>query len=547
MGTKRRIFATVLMLAMLLSAALPAASAGAPDPITVTMFIADAHDQPSSDNKIYKLIEKELGIKFEFEFLAGDLDETLGIKIAGEDYADIICGANSAETLIDAGAHINLLDYMSPEKTPNLWAHYEPYFKRITMPDGGFYVMPSYGRIYNDQIINYINGPSFWIQKKVLAWDNYPVIKTLDQYFDLITRYLAANPTTTNGLTVSGFEVLCDGWRNFCLRNPIQHLMGHPNDGDVFVHWDDNYRVDVYHNKPYGKQYWKTLNDAFNAGLIEQDTFVQNFDQYIAKISSGRVLGMFDQYWNFQQADEALKLAGKFEDTYIGVPLVYDESIEEHYVDQSVININRGFGISVNAKDPERLVAMFETLLSERWQVILNWGIEGEDFSIDENGRYTMTPEQKANSEDPVWRRSNSAYALWYNAPKREGTMDNGNSWAPGLQPEIYFDQMSDYDQEFLSKYGFQTPADFANPAEPNQPYYAAWQIDLSPYPDMQDISQKMGDIQARDLPQLIMAKPEEFESKWEAFVAAMAEPGQAEFEEFLQGIILEMNERLGN
>lgn len=537
----KRLVSLLLMLAMLL--ALPGLSLAAEEPLTVTVFVADAFDQPTADNKIFKLIEKEFGIRFEFEFLAGDLDETLGIKIAGEDYADLICGSNSAEKLIDAGAHINLLDYINEKDTPNLWKHYEPYMKRITV-DGGLYVLPNYGRIYNEPIVNYCNGPAFWIQKKVLAWDNYPTIKTLDQYFDLLLRYKEAHPTTDDGLPTSGFEILCDGWRNFCLLNPVQHLAGHPNDGGVFVHWDDNYRVDVFHNKDYAKPYYQKLNEVFQKGLIDQDTFVQNFDQYIAKLSSGRVLGMFDQYWDFQNATDALISRQMYGDTYIGLPLVYNEGDKEQYLDQPIINVNRGFGISVNCKNPERIVQMFEKLLDDRWQTIFHWGIEGEDYYV-ENGRYLRTPEQKANAENPVWVNANKAKQLFYNLPKKEGTMDNGNSWDPALQPEMYFDMMSDYDKEFLTKYNMKTPAEFFTPAPPNEPYYPVWQIDLTPYPDMKEIGTRMQDIQARDLPQIIMKAPEEFDAAWDKFAADMAGAGQKEYEEFLQGIILEMNERL--
>ena len=39
--------------------------------ITVTVFRGDPGDQPTEDNRIYKKIEGELGIRFEFEFLTG--------------------------------------------------------------------------------------------------------------------------------------------------------------------------------------------------------------------------------------------------------------------------------------------------------------------------------------------------------------------------------------------------------------------------------------------------------------------------------------------
>jgi len=542
---KRKLFVLTLALVMALSMLPTVSLAGdGANPITVTVFIGDPFDQPTANNKIYKLIEEEFGIKYEFEFLAGDLDEMLGIKIAGEDYADLMNGANSSEKLIDAGALIDLMDYINPTDTPNLWAHYEPYFPRLLDEEGALYILANYGRIYNDQIVNFCNGPAFWIQKKVLAWDNHPVITTVDQYFDLLLRYKEAHPQTADGIPTSGFEILCDGWRDFCLKNPVQHLMGHPNDGGVFVHWDDNYRVDVFHNKPYAKAYYQKLNEVFQQGLIDQDTFVQNFDQYIAKLSSGRVLGMFDQYWNFQNATDALIAAGKHEDTYIGLPLVYDDSIVEQYIDQPVININRGYGISVNCKDPERMVQMFERMLDDDWQVLLHWGIEGEDYYV-ENGRYLRTEEQKVNAEDPVWVNANKAKQFFYNAPKKEGTMDNGNSWEPRLQPELYFDMMSAYDQEFLTAYGFHTPADFFNPAPPNQPYYAVWQFDLNPYPDMQDIGTEIADIQARDLPQLIMMPGADFDAEWDAFVKRLDDAGVPAYEEFIHGMVLDLNEKL--
>ena len=40
---------------------------------------------------------------------------------------------------------------------------------------------------------------AFWIQTRVLKWAEYPEIKTMDQYFDLIERYNEANPTMEDG------------------------------------------------------------------------------------------------------------------------------------------------------------------------------------------------------------------------------------------------------------------------------------------------------------------------------------------------------------
>ena len=114
----RRILIALLALT-LLSGLVPVASAeSAPECITVTVFRGDPGDQPFEDNKIYRKIEEELGIKFEFEFLAGELDETLNLKLADEVYPDLWDGGNSAEILENNGALIDLLPGCNMEDAP---------------------------------------------------------------------------------------------------------------------------------------------------------------------------------------------------------------------------------------------------------------------------------------------------------------------------------------------------------------------------------------------------------------------------------------------
>ena len=211
----KKLLAAVLALALVL-ALVPAvmAEGEALEPVTLTVFIGDPGDAPAADNKIYKMIEEQFGVTFEFEYLAGNLDETLGLKIANKDYPDLFCGGNSADLIISGGALINLLDYISPEKTPRLWAHIEPQKARLIDKDADgndvLYIIPNYGLADGDQIVNAVNGPAFFVQKQVLAWAGYPQIKTLNEYFDLIANFIDANPTDANGNPYTGFAILCE-------------------------------------------------------------------------------------------------------------------------------------------------------------------------------------------------------------------------------------------------------------------------------------------------------------------------------------------------
>ena len=542
----RKILAGILAMLMVLSlCSFAAAEDNAP--IVVTVFRGDPGDQPTSDNKIYKLIEEEFGITFEIEYLAGDLDETLGIKIAGEDYPDLFDGGNSAEKLINAGALIDLLPYITEEGTPNLYNHIKDLLPQLVNDEGKLFIIPNYGINYNAQVQNYCNGPSFFMQKQVLEWAGYPEVKTLDQYFDLLESFIIENPVNDDGVPYTGFAILCEGWRHFCLINPVQHLMGQPNEGEVYID-RETYEVETFIDKDYAKPYYAKLNEMFNKGLISQDTFVMNYDQYIAALSSGTVLGMFDQTWDFGTATSALEVAGMYPNTFIALPLVYDESygfgaIEEQYLNGGVPNKDRGFGISVNCEYPERMIALFEALLSDEWQIRLQWGIEGEDYYV-ENGRMLMTAEQYKNRQDAAWKRANAAPAIWESAPKKQGTMDNGNTWDPANQGEIYFSLMSEYDQGFLAAYGYTKPADFFNAPCELAPWGEAWQIDKTPIQDDYDTFLALQD---EWLPKIIMSADEdEFEDNWAEFVELITPTAQI-YTQFMQQEVLKLVEQATN
>ena len=564
----RKILAVLLVLAMVLALVPAVMAEGALEPVTLTVFIGDPGDAPKEDNKIYKMIEEKFGVTFEFEYLAGNLDETIGLKIANKDYADLFCAGNSADLAISGGAMINLLDYVSPEKTPRLWAHIEPQKARLIDKDADgndvLYITPNYGLADGDQIVNSVGGPAFFVQKQVLAWAGYPQIKTLNQYFDLIEKFIDANPTDANGTPYIGFAILCEDWRHFCLINPVQHLMGRPNDGEVYICVTDQnyevtgndpsvpYKTETFIDKPYAKAYYKKLNEEFQKGLIDQSTFTDSYDAYIAKISSGIVLGMFDQTWDFGSGTQALTDAKMYENTYAALGLVYDPEyvngveIEEHYVNGGLPNVRRGFGISVACQCPERIVAMWEEMLSDEWQILFNWGIEGEDYYI-EDGRLLMTEEQYANLSNSEWKLENKADGIFTNSPKKQGYIMNditigdqvikaGNCWEPGNQPEILFGLMNDYDKEFLSAYGYKKFGDFVNPPIELAPYGEAWQINYDP---VDTEHTKFLQVQDQRLPEMIMADPAEFDAKWDAFVEEIG-PSAKAFEEYMQGAVLE-------
>lgn len=482
------------------------------EPFDVSIFIGEAGQQPTPDNKIYKKIKEETGATFNFEFLAGDINQKLGVMIAGQDYPDMMTGNTK---LTGAGAFIPLEDLIE-EHAPNLKAHYADYWNMMKDPnDGHIYILPNYG-VYNGKVnSSWYSGPAFWIQKAILKEFGYPKVKTLDEYFDLIAKYKEKYPTIDGSPTI-GFEILNNDWRNWGLFNAPQHLIGHPNDGGVVV---KDGVAEIFADKDYAKTYYKKLNEVNAKGLIDKEAFVQNYDQYMAKLSSGTVLGMFDQHWNFNAAEDSLTTQGKIERTYVGLPLVYDTSTKDYYRDLAVLNLNNGFGISVNAKDPVKIIKLLDTLIQEDWQKTLSWGIEGEDYIV-ENGRFMRTQEQRDQAADATWQLANKAKKFMDFAPKIEGSYSDGNATDAAAQPEEYKAGIKPYDKEILDAYGFNSYVDFFSEPPANPVAYPAWSIDLVEGSDAKVANTKLNDTSTKYLPKVILANPNEFDSAWSEYVA---------------------------
>lgn len=527
---RKTLLKLVLPLLLVITMVMPMMAAfaeGTPakEPITFTMFIAGPGEAPAKDNKIIKKIQELTGVTIEFEYLVGDMNQKVGIMIASGEYPDIIGAGQARGDFLRGEAFVALDDYLP--NYPNLWKHFAPYEKRLrdVSEDGKIYILDIWGRTYrledgqDDFYEGDYNGPAFWIQKDVLAWDNYSNPDTLDEFFDLLERYYAAHPTI-DGQPTLPFEIHSQDWRSFCLKNAPQHLIGGRNEGDVVVK-PDTLEVEIYQNKWYAEKYYKKLNEEYKKGLINAETFTRNYDQYLSVISTGRVLAMFDQQWNFQDGENVLIAEGKIERTYVPLGLTFDgpAAAYNRQRDAGLIGGN-GIGISVNCKDIPRALEFMDMLLDEEVQTLLYWGIEGEDYYVDVNGRYRRTPEQKANFDNADWRLANAGWDLANQFPKIQGRYSNGNiAFNPAAQPEERLENQFEYDKAFYPKYGYFTKNDFL-PTIPYPGYPEVWSIFSTLPADnvAKPIFDEITDLQNRYLPGIIMS--DDFDTAWKEYAA---------------------------
>jgi putative aldouronate transport system substrate-binding protein len=486
-------------------------------PATFTYFNA-AHpgkDVNTNETTIGKKLEEQTGVNFKIEHLVGDINTKIGVMIASGDYPDVLIPDSAMDKVLDAGAFIPLNDLLK-EHAPNIMKLYGPYLEMMKAKDGNIYHIPF------EAAQGYMPDPNptsgFWIQRGVLKEFGYPTITTLDEYFDIIKRYKEKHPQI-NGKDTIGFETLTHDWRFFTLTNPPMHLAGYPNDGGVIVDMK-THEAQYYGDDEITKRYLKKLNEANNQGLFDKEALVANYDQYLAKISSGRVLGMFDYAWQFQPASQSLLKEGDDDRRYIALPIVFDKGTKDQYLDPPTFVQNRGIGISVKAKDPVRIIEYFDNMVTEDNQKLINWGIKGETYEIDANGKFTRTPEQIKKTSDPSFQQQFGIEIYGYLWPMMGNfsVFADGNPKNPNLQPTVVEQGYTDGDRAILKAYHAKVFSDLFSPPDERK-WYPAWSAGIGKGTPEDIFVQKSGDLQRKYFPKMILAPAADFGQQWDEYI----------------------------
>jgi putative aldouronate transport system substrate-binding protein len=386
--------------------------------------------------------------------------------------------------------------------------------------DGHIYIAEIFGTPTGEQRVLNHSGSAFWLQKDVLDhFGRFPT--TIEEYFDFIREYKELNPTI-DGMPTIGFEVLTEGWRSFSLKNGSMFLAGLANWGDLGFDTATNTAYNRIINDD-AKKWFKILNDEFHKGTIPAESLTRTYDQYIAQLSTGTVLGMHDQEWNFGDARNVLITDGKDNRTYLPIALVFEGVADHQYLDYPAFTGNNGVGVSLNCKDPVRFVQYMDYLIQEPVQRFLDWGIEGEHWNYDANGRMVRPEEQRVLQQDNTWRDNNMGIFLKNAMPKLQGSFADGNATGPGDQPEEYLASQRPYGQDLYKKLGIQTQAAALGEPKKQPAGYPIWSMTWEDAPDAEMAIARWDEVQARNLPSLVLAADEsDFEAKWNTFVSEM-------------------------
>lgn len=490
--------------------------------IEFTAFFAMPGSEINDGNEVQEIIAQKTGVRVKETWLTGQTDaEAVGTIIAGGEYPDFINGSDGMQALYDAGALVAWDDYL--DKYPNLKEMYsDAEWDKFRQADGHIYWANVFQNTYGEDKTTTHNDEAFWIQARVLEWAGYPEIKTLDQYFDLLRDYNEANPTMEDGTTNIPYTILCEDWRYFCIENAPEFLDGYPNDGSVIVDID-NMKVLDYNTTETAVKYFKKLNEEYNAGMIDPEFATQTYDEYIAKLSTGRVLGMCDQWWGFAYTvndvfkQQGLDLQGC---NYVPLGLTIEEGMDNQWHSYGdTLNASSGIAVTTSCKDVEAAFKFMDDLLSQEIHDLRFWGVEGVDYLVDENGLYYRTDEMRMNAADTEYKASHVCNYSYF--PQWLGTSRDGkNAMQPGQQTSEFFNGLAEPLVKCFEAYGASTYVDMIGSAKVETgPWYPMYSFSGSMTTETPGgvAWTKMGEVKHEWLPKVVMAS--DFDATWTEYM----------------------------
>lgn len=501
-------------------------------PITFEYFNADGKNG-NWDNPVAKAITEATGVTLDISYPVasqGDAKEDIALMIANDEYPDMIYAKGSATDLYQAGALIDMTDLIE-KYGPNIKKMYGAEMEKLkwSQDDPGIYQL-SYAGVNQKTLTT---GGSCQIQWAALKENDYKYPKTLDEYEKMIKSYLAAHPKTEDGLDMIGITMSASDWHwMITLGNPAGLIAdASPDNGQWII--DDEYNVHYKHVTDEEKEYFKWLCRMYNEGILDPNFATQTDDDYIAKVASGRVVAITDAEWHYSQCEATLVADGKVDQTYVGLPVTLREDQVEKALLYQGTTVGWGIGITKSCEDPVRAIKFLDYLCSDEGQILYHWGIEGENYFLDDDGQPYRTDEEVAKAQSDPDYAKNTGIDNYTGFPIY-GTgsySEDGFPYTPTTKESVIANYNT-AEKEGCEAMGFEMLTDmFAQPEEFDLlPYSALWA-----YQQPQELAEKqtiLDEIAWPGLVKCVTGTEDEFDANWESMVQELTDNGLADAEE---------------
>lgn len=351
---------------------------------TLTWYVnAEWWNTDWGNDVVTRKIKEDMNV--DIEFIVGD-DTKLNTFFAGGDMPDIV-------TVFDANSTVAQKADTWAYSLQDLADNYDPYFYKVAsdqslswfaLEDGKTYGYPDYSNTQED----YDGGDifaktAFVIRKDVYEALGEPSMKTQEEFLDVLSQIKEQFP-----------ELIPFGFNNFetdgtsSLGNVFQDYIGVPLSNEDGTFYDRNLDEDYL-------SWMRTFNTAYKNGCISDDSFTDDNTAWQEKESIGKYACIMME-GTPQQSGFLTTFANAEPDAaYIAIDGPQSTVGNAPALNQAGISGWMITYISKTCADPAKAIQLYTYLLDEEGQILTNYGIEGETYTVNADGKYELTPEMK--------------------------------------------------------------------------------------------------------------------------------------------------------
>ncbi len=341
---------------------------------------ADWWNTDWANDTVTKKIKEDLGL--DIEFLTGD-DTKLNTLFAGDSLPDIVTIFSSSSTVAtSANQWAYALD--------DLAAKYDPYFFEVAkkdtlnwfkLSDGKTYGYPGYSNSSEDYASgNLFATTAFVIRKDIYEALGEPSMSTQEDFLNVLSQikeeYPDVIPFGSNSMTDSEGS----------LGGDFQNYLGVPIENEDGTWYDRKMDEDYL-------SWIKTLNMAYRNGCISDDNFSDDGTAHEEKVASGRYgcifiggtpqrSGFLQTWYNTNPDAQYIAVDGP-KSTVGNAPALAQAGLSGWPVTY----------ITNQCTDPVKAIELFTYLLTDEAGILTTYGVEGETYTINEEGKYELLPE----------------------------------------------------------------------------------------------------------------------------------------------------------
>jgi hypothetical protein len=318
------------------------------EPVEIRMLVNGQGDTMNDmrPSRVAQELIKRTGVDIVYEQAT---QEKFALLIASGDLPDILhnnTGMNKdKEALITSGSVIplgDLIDQYGAGMVEALGAALDISRKNWSLGQDEIYYVPlGVGTITRQ---NY----PLWIR-----WDLYkdlgaPPMTGWQDYLDVMKQMRDKNPTTADGLPVYGYGGFIDwgiGW--FTYAPSWWQIFGYHNVGYGYISYEDNSLIMAWDEKSPEWEMLKIASTANQMGLIDPDSPIQTWADWVAKRNAGQYLSSIGDYASYPfNADHVDEDIG-----YEPIPLTGGTTYADGHISTNVAEIFV-LSVSKNCKDP---------------------------------------------------------------------------------------------------------------------------------------------------------------------------------------------------